>query len=70
MRLRCVELKQQRAGKIENYEVHDGVLRCKPKKGGTVYTKEQFSGFAVQFQFRFPAGGNNGLATSALEQQQ
>ena len=50
------------AGKIENYEVHDGVLRCKPKKGGTVFTKEQFSDFAVQFQFRLPAGGNNGLA--------
>ena len=50
------------AGKVENYEVHEGVLRCQPEKGGTVFTKDQFSDFAVQFQFRLPAGGNNGLA--------
>jgi len=50
------------AGKVENYEVNDQVLRCKPNKGGTVFTKEQYSDFAVRFQFRLPEGGNNGLA--------
>ena len=50
------------AGKVENYEAIDGVLRCKPKKGGTVFTKAEYSDFAVRFQFRLPEGGNNGLA--------
>ena len=50
------------AGKVENYEVVDGVLRCKPKKGGTVFTEEEYADFAVRFQFRLPEGSNNGLA--------
>ncbi|GEM_PF-4875232 len=28
------------AGPVQNYQVVDGTLRCKPSKGGTVYTKE------------------------------
>ncbi len=50
------------AGKVENYEVNDGVLRCKPDKGGTIFTKQQYSDFSVRVQFRLPEGGNNGLA--------
>lgn len=50
------------AGPIENYEVKDGTLVCKPGKGGTIYTKEQYSDFVARLEFKLPPGGNNGLA--------
>ncbi|MAD81170.1 MAG: DUF1080 domain-containing protein [Pirellulaceae bacterium] len=50
------------AGPIQNYDVDDGVIRCKPGKGGTIYTEKEYSDFAVRFQFKLPPGGNNGLA--------
>lgn len=50
------------AGPIENYEVNDGVLRCKPHSGGTIFTEQEYSNFKVRFQFKLPPGGNNGLA--------
>ena len=50
------------AGPVDNYEVCDGAIMCKPKKGGTVYTKEEFSNFVVRLQFKLPPAGNNGLA--------
>lgn len=49
-------------GPVENYEVKDGALVCKPGKGGTIYTKEEYDDFAVRLEFRLPPGGNNGLA--------
>src|SRR5262249_22966987 len=33
------------AGPVDNYEVKDGAIVCQPKKGGTIYTKEDFSDF-------------------------
>jgi hypothetical protein len=50
------------AGPIQNYEVKDGAVVCKPGKGGTIYTKEEYSDFIVRFEFKLPRGGNNGLA--------
>ncbi len=50
------------AGPIENYEVVDGAIVCKENKGGTIYTKEEYSDFVVRLEFKLPAGGNNGLA--------
>jgi hypothetical protein len=50
------------AGPIANYEVKDGVLRCKKDKGGTIYYNEEFSDFIARLEFRLPPGGNNGLA--------
>lgn len=50
------------AGAVDNYEVRDGAIVCKPGKGGTLYTKEAYGDFVVRFEFRLPAGGNNGLA--------
>lgn len=49
-------------GPTEQYEIKDGVLRCKPKSGGTIFTKQQYSDFTVRFQFKLPPAGNNGLA--------
>jgi hypothetical protein len=49
-------------GPIENYEVVDGAIRCKPKKGGTIHTVEEFSDFEAKVEFKLPPAGNNGLA--------
>jgi hypothetical protein len=50
------------SGPVDNYEVKDGALVCKPGKGGTIYTNEEFADFTVRFEFNLPKGGNNGLA--------
>ena len=50
------------AGPIENYEVHEGAILCKPGKGGTIYTKDEYSDFVAKLEFKLPPGGNNGLA--------
>jgi hypothetical protein len=49
-------------GPLENYEVKDGALVCKPGKGGTIYTAEEYGDFVVRLEFKLPPGGNNGLA--------
>jgi hypothetical protein len=49
-------------GPVSNYEVKDGAIVCKPKKGGTIYTKEEYSDFMARVEFKLPPGGNNGLA--------
>ena len=50
------------AGPLDSYEFKDGVLQCRPGKGGTLYTEEEFSDFVVRLEFKLPPGGNNGLA--------
>ncbi len=50
------------AGPVDNYQVKDGAIVCKPGKGGTIYTKEEYSDFVVRLEFTVPPGGNNGLA--------
>ena len=50
------------AGPIENYEVKDGLLRCKPNEGGTIYFNKELTDFMARVEFKLPAGGNNGLA--------
>jgi hypothetical protein len=50
------------AGPVENYEVHDGVLRCKPHRGGTIYFNTELTDFMARVEFKLPPGGNNGLA--------
>ena len=49
-------------GAVDNYEVLDGAIRCKPHKGGTLFTKEQYDDFVARLEFRLPPAGNNGLA--------
>ncbi len=49
-------------GPVAGYEVVDGALRCKPGKGGTIYTKEEYADFKARLEFKLPPGGNNGLA--------
>jgi len=50
------------AGPIERYEVKDGVLRCKPNAGGTIYYNRELTDFMARLEFKLPPAGNNGLA--------
>jgi hypothetical protein len=50
------------AGPINDYEIVNGAIRCLPKKGGTIYTKDEYDDFVVRLEFKVPPGGNNGLA--------
>jgi uncharacterized protein YceK len=49
-------------GPVDNYQIQDGAIVCKPKKGGTIYTKEEYGDFSARIEFKLPPGGNNGLA--------
>jgi hypothetical protein len=50
------------AGPLENYQIVDGAILCRPEKGGTIYTKSEYGDFKVRLEFKLPPGGNNGLA--------
>ena len=50
------------AGPVENYEVKEGAIVCRPKKGGNIYTQEEFEDFVARVEYRLPPAGNNGLA--------
>ncbi len=50
------------AGPLDNYQVTDGAIMCKPKKGGIVYTEKEYGDFIVRLEIKLPPGGNNGLA--------
>lgn len=50
------------AGPVSEYQVVDGALQCRPGKGGTIFTKDEYSDFCVRLEFKLPKGGNNGLA--------
>jgi 3-keto-disaccharide hydrolase len=49
-------------GPVSEYEVKDGAIVCRPKKGGTIFTKAEYSDFMARLEFKLPPGGNNGLA--------
>ncbi|HEY2587568.1 MAG TPA: DUF1080 domain-containing protein [Tepidisphaeraceae bacterium] len=50
------------AGPVENYEVNDGAIVCKPKKGGDPYFNQELGDFEAKLEFKLPPAGNNGLA--------
>ncbi len=49
-------------GAQSNYEIVDGAIRCKPGKGGNLYTENEYGDFIVRLEFKLSPGGNNGLA--------
>ena len=49
-------------GPTDNYEIVEGGIRCKPSKGGTIYTENEYADFVARMEFKLPPGGNNGLA--------
>ena len=50
------------AGEVNNYEVVDGAIRCKPGTGGVLHTKDEYGDFVARVEFKLPPAGNNGLA--------
>jgi hypothetical protein len=50
------------AGAVDNYQVEEGAIMCKPGKGGALHTKEEYGDFVVRLEFQLPPHGNNGLA--------
>jgi 3-keto-disaccharide hydrolase len=50
------------AGGKDGYEVNDGVLVNRPKKGGNLFTEAEYADFTARVEYKLPAGGNNGLA--------
>ncbi len=50
------------AGAVDNYEVHEGAIRCRKGKGGVLYTKAEYGDFVARCEIKLPPGGNNGLA--------
>ena len=49
-------------GPVDNYQVQDGAIVCKPRSGGTIYYHQTLTDFIARFEFKLPPGGNNGLA--------
>jgi hypothetical protein len=49
-------------GAVENYEIKDGAIVCKPGKGGVLHTAAEYGDFVARVEFKLPPGGNNGLA--------
>ncbi len=49
-------------GDVDSYHVVDGAIVCKPERGGTLHTQDEYGDFVVRLEFQVPPGGNNGLA--------
>jgi hypothetical protein len=47
---------------VDNYEVVDGAIVCKPGKGGNLLTAEEYGDLHLAFEFKLPLAGNNGIA--------
>jgi hypothetical protein len=52
-------------GAVDDFQVVDGAIQCKPGHGGNLLTEESFDNFVVRLEFKLPPGGNNGLAIRA-----
>ena len=50
------------SGPVENYQILEGTITCRPGKGGTIYTTQEYGNFVARLEFKLPPGGNNGLA--------
>ena len=50
------------AGPLDCCQITNTAIVWQPKKGGTIYTKAEYTNFAVRLEFKLPPGGNNGLA--------
>jgi len=47
---------------VGEYQIKDGAITCQPGKGGTIFTKQEYTNFVARLEFKLPKGGNNGLA--------
>jgi hypothetical protein len=49
-------------GPLDCCQVTNGAMVWQPNKGGTIFTKQEFTNFVAHLEFKLPPGGNNGLA--------
>jgi outer membrane protein assembly factor BamB len=49
-------------GAVDDYEIRDGEIICRPGRGGTLFTEREYGDFVLRHEFRLPPRGNNGLA--------
>ena len=47
---------------VDNYEVKNGAIVCKEKKGGDLLSKEEYEDCIIRVEFKLPHAGNNGIA--------
>jgi len=52
-------------GSLKGYVVENGVLVCRKRGGGSLYTEKQYSDFILLLEFKLTPGANNGLAIRA-----
>ena len=52
-------------GGKDGYEVKDGVLICKAKGSGNLYTDKEYGNFVFRFEFKLTPGANNGVGIRA-----
>ncbi len=52
-------------GAVEDYQIVDGALQCKPGHHGNLLTEDTFENFVVRLEFKLPSGGNSGMAIRA-----
>jgi hypothetical protein len=48
-------------GPLDDYQIQDGAILCKPHRGGNIHTIEEYDDFEVKLKFKLPPAGNNGL---------
>jgi len=56
-------------GAVKGYAAENGLLVCQKKGGGNLMTVREFGDMVLRFEFRFEAGGNNGLSVRGHEIQ-
>lgn len=49
-------------GAVDGYVPENGILVCKEKGGGNLFTTKEYSDFILRFEFKLEANGNNGVA--------
>jgi len=49
-------------GAMKGYAAKDGVLVCKKRGGGNLFTKKEYGDFIFRFEFKLEPGCNNGVA--------
>lgn len=48
-------------GATENYVLEEGLLKCRPQRGGNIYSDAEYADFELRFEFRLTPGSNNGI---------
>lgn len=56
-------------GATEGYVAENGVLTCKKRGGGNVFTVREFGDLVFRFEFKLEPGGNNGVSVRGHEIQ-